>query len=491
MPKPELPDQFLYSRTGPWPQPSPSHPLKCANEVLNIPAMETLLFNNTIGARYLDARLNFPPIAAAYVVQNLGWAGPVDTRFEQIMYTTLYTRFLKPLSPLDQRRCKENNIPIDARTKKYDFTAMNLLDPLEGMYCAATVLIISEDPRGKRSSACIFVNDVCVKPSDSAWSLAKIYALQGAAYHVLFVVHPALHFPMDSVNAITKSAVPIAHPLFQLLAPHSRYQLALDNAVLESAESVVNNNAQGTRFDPLTANAYNLKLLFGAGYTGLPADKYDPNAYPRYDYMQPVMGFDSDYGAWLKAYYAPFQGFCSTVAVALLEDSRLRQYVIPWARYNHAHVLGFPDEKQILDADVLANALAIFMWNGSVAHGGDHASFGETIEVTEKCLRIRRPPPKSPNEPPVAPGEIFSEDDLARAAICQDMFFQPWAIPPNLGQTSYALTDPKLFAASQEFNKALIAVSKRTDIVQFMPLGAHVDPKDPAYASTIPQSIQY
>src|SRR5262249_36767027 len=66
-----------------------------------------------------------------------------------------------------------------------------------------------------------------------AWNLAKIYALQGAAYHMLFVVHPALHFPMDSVNAITKTAVPHIHLLFQLLYPHTAYQLTLDNAVLE------------------------------------------------------------------------------------------------------------------------------------------------------------------------------------------------------------------------------------------------------------------
>ena len=59
-----------------------------------------------------------------------------------------------------------------------------------------------------------------MRPGDKAWSLAKAYALQGVAHHALFVVHPTLHFPMNSVNAITKSAVPMIRPLFQALLPH-------------------------------------------------------------------------------------------------------------------------------------------------------------------------------------------------------------------------------------------------------------------------------
>jgi len=35
-------------------------------------------------------------------------------------------------------------------------------------------------------------------------------------------------------------------------------------------------------------SAYNLKLLFGAGYTGLKKARYT-NAYPAWDYMKPQM----------------------------------------------------------------------------------------------------------------------------------------------------------------------------------------------------------
>ena len=48
------PDQFLYGRKGPWPQPSPSHPLQEAAEVLNIPPIESLVWNGTVGKRLLE-----------------------------------------------------------------------------------------------------------------------------------------------------------------------------------------------------------------------------------------------------------------------------------------------------------------------------------------------------------------------------------------------------------------------------------------------------
>ncbi|MEX0760734.1 MAG: hypothetical protein WD100_14220, partial [Tistlia sp.] len=366
--------------------------------------------------------------------------------------------------------------------------------PIPGTYCAPTKLFIRERPDGQRNCLCIQIHrdePLYVEPGDASWGLAMLYALQGAAYHVLFVVHPALHFPMDSVNAITKTSVPMAHPLFQLLTPHASYSLSLDNAVLESAESVVNNNAQGTRFDPLTANAYNLKLLFGAGYRGLPEADYG-NAYPPFSYRRPAMGFESDYGRWLAAYYErAFLPFCRTVASHILQAG-LTEYVRRWARYNHTHVLGFPEEREILDADVLAETMAIYIWNASVAHGGDHASFSNQIEPIEKCLRIRRPPPRSKDEAPVRSGEIFNGDDVARAALCQHLFFQTWAIPPNLDETYYAFTEPDLQAAVTDFHARLLEVSRDPALRHFMPLRADpaADPPVP-YDRTIPQSIQY
>ncbi len=537
----DLPDQFLYSRQGPWPQPSPSHPMICADEVLHIPQMEELMFNQTIGLRYLKARMGYPAYAAQYAASMAGWTGVDHARFDEIMLETLYTRFKTELdgSEVDALNSAFADDPAileelkSGKWYKYDFTAMDMVKPIEGTYSAGTkVFIRFSDDGDDASASCriISVNDTFVHCDDGSWGIANCYAMQGAAYHVLFVVHPAIHFPMDSINAITKTSVPMGHPLFQLFLPHSTYSLPLDNAVLESSMSVVNNNAQGTRFDPLTADAYNLKLLFGAGYNGVAAEdngpQYLPGAYPRYNYMEPHFyqdgnKFNSFYGKWLGAYYDVFLEFSRQVAVAIKADKGHLDYAKHWAKYCSNHVHGFPTPAQIAGEeegheDTLAKALAIYTWNNSISHGGDHWSFANQVSPVEKCLRIRRAPPAGRNEAPVnnansQGGQIFSPNDMQRAALCQYMFFQAWAIEPNLAETQYAFTDPVLLKASFEFHAGLKKVNaefchllpaqvvKGGDsfaITTCMPLEPVENPNKPGeflvpYEKTVPQSIQY
>lgn len=504
------PDQFLYGRGGPWPQPSPAHPLGEAPAVMAVPPMEWTLWNATIGTRYLQTQVGYPPLAAAKAVGNLAYTTPSDAEFNKMLFTTAFTRFLNELTALDRTQFSTvlAGYPEQSPLAKYDFSAMDLIDPLEGMHCAPTKVVFSNESPETRVPIAILVGRVLVTPRDSAWDLAKIYVLQGAAYHMLFVVHPALHFPMDSINAITKTSVPYTHPLFQLLMPHTSYSLALNNAVLHSPQSVVNEHPEGTWFDPLTGRAYNLKRLFAAGYMGLSEPRYS-NAYPRFDYLNIPMGFDSAYGTWLQAYFEVFLEFTTVVAEHLLappgkgrsteESNFLRGYTQLWASYCAEAIYGFPDAGEILDPAVLARALAIYMWDTSVAHGADHASFGFQIPLVDKFLRIRRAPPESKDAPRVQPGEVFTGDDLYRGEMAQAMFFTPSAIKPNLHDTRYAFTDKTLFAAQQRFVDGLLAVSRSKP--WFMPLTVEqayemYDPErtltpEQAYALTIPQSIQY
>jgi len=517
----EPPDQFMYRRQGPWPQPSPSYPLLCANEVLNVPELEQLQYNLDIGSRYMRDQVAFAPFAAEMAIADMAWAGPTDADLHRLMFTTEFTRFIRELDDRDRKRCGDAGVKVSQKTRKYDFSAMRLIvnRTIEGTYTAGTILIYEHDRTAGHQVTCIFLNDgddasagkdVCIRPGDAAWDLAKLYLLQGGAYHVQFMVHPALHFPMDAVNAITKSAVPVTHPLLQLLLPHSGYQLPLDHAVLESAESLVNNNAQGTRFDPLMSDGYDLKVLFGGGYAGLPEEDFG-NAYPRYDYMNPQKGFDSPYGEFLQAYYGPFETFCTAVAGYILAPGRehLREYAGRWMHYNNAHVFGFPNADQLTEPGVLARAMAIYMWNCSVSHAVDHANYTWCVASKERCLRIRIPPPEAADQPPMRygkrvalAGEIATVDDYARTEMCTWMFFKPWTLKPNLLETLYAFTDIELVQAAKRFKKALLAVSQRTDIHQFMPLqegqlrdGPRDDgtpgPADAKYGDTIPPSIQY
>ena len=513
---PDLPpDQFLYGRKGPWPQPSPTHPLKEAAEVLNVPLVETLVWDATVGLRLLKGQAAFPALAAYDAMFDGMSLIPSDDEFNAMMLNTAYTRYMKPKLDADKRHL--DKAPNAAKFWQYDFSAMKLVEPLAGMYCAPVVCVFAQDGSGRRS--CLYIRfrgetdgeDVFVFPGGGdAWNLAKIYVLQACAYHMLFVVHPALHFPMDSVNAITKTAVPHTHPLFQLLYPHTSYTLALDNAVLEGPNSVVNSNAQGTWFDPLMGNAYNLKLLFGAGYAGLNTDGQDPwfgDAYPPYDFMKPQMGFDSPYGKWLADYFPPFLKFCEAVAHEILKEHKKDTYVARWARYNSTYVRGFPDENSIFKDGCLAQAMAIFMWDVTVSHGGDHYSFGLNIPAKFKFLRVRNYPPL-PDPPPVGGptkvGDVANGDDLYRAELAQRMFFGPHAMAPNLNETYYPFTDFMLQLAQKSFHDLLTDVSQQYQHqysldMPFMPLDVTQAPKLPPspypayteYELTIPASIQY
>ena len=141
--------------------------------------------------------MGYPPEAAAKAVLSLAYTTPADDDFRKEMLTTAYIRYLKPLSASDQQLLAKSQVPVDPAVamRKYDFSAMALVQPLSGMYCAPTVVFIAGAPSGQRVCTAISVNGVVIRLSDPAWGLAKIFALQGAAYPMLFVVHPALHFP--------------------------------------------------------------------------------------------------------------------------------------------------------------------------------------------------------------------------------------------------------------------------------------------------------
>jgi hypothetical protein len=156
----------------------------------------------------------------------------------------------------------------------------------------------------------------------------------------------------------------------------------------------------------------------------------------------------------------------------------------------------------LLEPGVLAKAMAIYMWDCSISHAADHANYTWCVTSKERCLRVRIPPPQGPGERVELAGKIATVDDYARSEMCTWMFFKPWTLKPNLLETLYAFTDVELVQAAKQFKKALLEVSQRTDIHQFMPLQEgqlRDDPPDgdtassvaAKYEDTIPPSIQY
>ena len=495
-------DQFLYQRKGPWPQPSPSYPMEHAPEILNIPPIETLLWNQAIGSRYFKTLTFYPGGAAANAVAGSQLPIPSDAEFVRMMTNSVHARCLKN---------------VEGNTWVSSFYPMHLIAgaTLPGTFVANVLCVFTRDSVSYQFS-CVHIevpggpiSPLLIRPGDPAWNLAKAYALQGASYLGLFVVHPALHFPMDTVNAITKTAVPHTHPLFQLLSPHSSYALAVNNAVLETEDGVLSSNPPGTWFDPLTATGLVIKRMFGAGYAGLPDH---PHLYPKYDYMNPWMDASVDYGRCLALYFQPFLDFCTTVADTILSASPNDTYVERWANYISAHLHGFPDGVEIFKPaepgkpGLLAKALAIYIWDVTVSHAADHYSYANDITpkapgpagtnlAAWKFLRLRVAPPEvsSDGADVKLVGDVCDPDDLYRAEMAEEMFFKSATIWPNLIDTTYAFTSPQLLQAQLKFHEDLKLVSTKVASIMpnFMPLVAK-DPSDPAqYSQTISASIQY
>jgi len=453
-------DDFLYRRLGPWPQPSPDHPQGKAPAVVHIPKEEQRRWNRRIGARYVSYLLTKMPQAIWRTLRNRRYDDLSNDAFEELMLNGIYTRFLIPtLDPVDEA----NFAPLlddggpDTRWWKIDFTPMGGVQPLQGMYVAPSVVLVrQEGEEGPMRIVGVYLLDqaLLLEPTDPAYQLAKYFVMQAAAYGILFTVHPNLHFPFDSVNAITKTALPTSHPIFQLLEPHMAFQLALNNAVLNNPGSVISEHPERVIYAPFTARASKgMMSFFIAGYAGIPGN----SAYPRYDYVERPLKAEGSYAAFLDSYYAPFETFARAVCEQVEPGDEL---VKAWARHIQYWIPGFAGGKPIFsEPDLLPSVLAGFLWDVTVAHATDHQTFGHDIGVYQHCLRLRVPPPTRKDET-FDPKDLVRGFDILRAHLAEMMFFVPYNLT-TLMNTRYAFTELPLRQAADRFKEELRAVEAR------------------------------
>jgi hypothetical protein len=223
----EPPDQFMYRRQGPWPQPSPSYPLLCANEVLTVPELEQLQYNLDIGSRYLRDLVAFAPFAAKMAIADMAWAGPTDADLDRLMFTTEFTRFIRELDDRDRKRCKDTGVKVSQKTRKYDFSAMRLIvnRTIEGTYTAGTILIYEHDRTAGHQVTCIFLNDgddasagkdVCAgiwpficraPPTTCSWCTPRFPHGRGQCHHC----PPAGDHPLLQLRCRTRYQLPLDH----------------------------------------------------------------------------------------------------------------------------------------------------------------------------------------------------------------------------------------------------------------------------------------
>lgn len=469
----ELPPQsFLYDRSGPWPQPSANHPLGEVPGVLHLPFSETFSWWMKVGARYLRDLVLYTPQALIKAISYNGLKSLSDEQFCNLIFQTCYAKYLTEELSFNVRRLFSAYIEKNKKYLVVDFSAMDVLIPVEGMYCEKSIALFEVTEDGTPSIVAINLRQYIVDKTDGdLWMLAKFVVMQGASVHINVAEHPKLHFPMDAINAVTKTAVPMDHILFQLLIPHFEITLKLNYQVLNNPTSLLENKWWMV-YGPFPATSTSLRDLMVVGYCGLK----DNPSYPKFQY--PLNGpqkVNSDFGTFHEMYYPAYYEFAKKV---LAEIPHKDKFVTQWANYIHQFMPSFPDGSLIWQGDTFVKAVAVLLWDLTLGHATDHKTYSE-IPVYWNPMRLRVASPIYKT-----PGYKF---DLRSAVTIMDqtkwimanrLFYRPWNIK-NLMEIDYGFSLNILNDHVNVFRKNLKDIEARLPVKNYMPV------------DMIPASIQY
>lgn len=459
--------KYLYDRKGPWPQPNPAHPFGEAPAVVHIPKKEQKIWFRHIGLRYMRNMLTYWPVALWKAWKNPTWDILTDEQFCDQIYTSPLAKFLNPTIDPNLREIFKDQLAETKPEDEFyiaDFICMKDVVPFKDLYVASTVVLFQKNKeKGILEVLAIYIyeTELLLEPGDGqAWDLAKNYAMMGATYRILLSVHPILHFPFDTVNAITKTALPIDNTVFKLLYPHFQFTLTLNNAVLEKSTSPVANH-QGHMYAGFCGPQEGLETLLVSGYQG-----YEGNSsYPKYTWTLEPREIYSDYQIFLKEYYDVFRKFTDGIVPHIPESEHAD--IRKWANYIAQWLPGFPDGEKIFQGDNLSGTLAKVMWDLSVAHATDHHSYG-TVPINRLPLRMRVPPPttKSDTFDPKKQAKFF---DIFRYVLEWKLFFTDFTVT-RLLDVDYDLPTPHLQKLQAQFLQDLVEVENHLKVKNYMAL---------------------
>lgn len=447
------PKNFLYGRKGPWPQPCPDHPYDESPGVVHLPLGEWLDWWAHVGLRFSTQWPLFTPIYLLTSILNPGCKEVSDDEFHEFLTNSMMARFIIPdLDDLDKAIFKDYIEP----GKNYfivDLEPVKVIETFKGIHVSPTKTLLREK-NGKFTIICIWVektNTILVHTDGDAWELAKYFVLQGGALCATMVVHPLLHFPMDSINAITKTALPKEHTLFKLLYAHHRFTLPLENAVLNFKMSLLHNDKWWKTYAPFPGPYEGIRDLLVEGYRGIKNN----HSYPAYQYPRRPPKIYSGYGTFLDAYYETIYEFVDDVVKTISPND---PYVIGWANYIHQWIPGFPSGEEIFEGKTLTEVVAYYIWDVTVGHTIDHNNYGK-MDVQKVPLRLRQAPPVKDTKM-ISRKKLQSPIDLMKYKLAMRLFFSPTVIT-KLKDVQYDFRDPDLQARVRQFKKDLRATEKK------------------------------
>jgi len=421
-PFPDLPiDAFLYGHEGPWPQPSRDHPFGLAPAIYHIPDDEWADWQKYVGSYYLENSAPFGVKAAARSISSAvttpsDYPPMSDAEFTALLCEGLYSKFLSPLDARDAAVFKDHITATDRYDYcKSDYTCMRVVkETWPGEAVAASVALIRRPKNDQEFNYEVvalilqvwdkdkkqFVqSEVFTSADGEAWRVARYFVLQGAIHRINLIDHTEVHFPSDTINAISKTVLPKDNLVLCLLQPHLWLTIPVNNTVLEGQRSLINRNTWYP-WSPFVAKGDEVRKLlpfgwFGSRYYAAEGAPGDPSKDPYFDEINssyPSYKFDpippkipSRYGDFLNSYFAPVRKFTRGV-VEHMNDADWNE-IGYWAHHIATWIPRFPDRKALLGADgktpnkdLLADTLAHIIWNASVRHSADHQTLHEMVD---------------------------------------------------------------------------------------------------------------
>jgi hypothetical protein len=307
----------------------------------------------------------------------------------------------------------------------------------------------------------IQVEDNVFTPKEShAWELAKFFVAQGSALCLLAGLHPLVHFPMDAINALTKSILPADHPVRVLLQPHLYMQLPLNYRILYIDRSVAHNN-QKEIYTPFSVPKEGFFEIMRRFHQGIPGN----SSYPGFEFSLEDRPLYSPFQEFIHEYEMRVLDFVKEVVKSVKpRDPHIRR----WAHHLSPVVKGFPSAETIFQGDNLSRTLMRFIANVSVVHSVDHHSYA-SVSPNLVPLRLRVPAPSSKKQSYVDPKTMVNWEDIFRHHMAWEMYFKP-ATVKRLIDVQYDFTDPKLKDAVREFHEQLKTLNNDLAESRFIPL---------------------
>ncbi len=458
------PDKFLHGKKGPWPQPSPAHPFGESPAVLSVPLREWADWWLHVGSRYMFTLFKDTLPDYIWGLTHPGLKELSDEKFLWYLTDTMLCKFLcNRFDQFDNEIFK--NYMNDG--KEYfisDFEAVKVVSTFPGIYASATKVLLERNEDDWKL-ICIYVDDteqIFTADDGDAWSLAKYFVLQGGGLCATLVVHPNLHFPVDSINAISKTALPKDHVLFKLLHPHLRFTLPLECAVLTFKTSLLQSK-WWMPYAPYPGEYNGLRDLLVCGFKGVP----DNNTYTEYTFRKKPENFESGYSRFQNEYFEVIREFVSKVLKDVEDGDRVVKH---WADYIAHWVPGFPNGEEIFEGENLVDVVSYYIWDITVGHSIDHYDYGR-MDVQEIPLRIRQAPPRD-KDTKINRKTLTNAVDHMKYKMAQKLFFAPTNVT-RLMDVNYNFDSNRLRELNAYFREDLRKTAKKlkeTSLREYIPL---------------------